>query len=90
MAAILAGILRSFQRRWYSGWHKQVQLFSGWTRSKCAINGSQVDAIKENYVVLVDLLSERYGRKPKVIATYMRALYNTQKPDTNLKSLRNF
>ena len=44
----------------------------------------------ENYVVLVDLLEERYGRKPKVIAAYMRALYNLQKAEANLKSLRGF
>jgi hypothetical protein len=44
----------------------------------------------ENYVVLVDLLKERYGRKSKVIAAYMRALCNLQKPDANLKSLRGF
>jgi hypothetical protein len=44
----------------------------------------------ENYVVLVDLLKERYGRKSKVIAAYMRALYNLQKPEANLKSLRGF
>ena len=44
----------------------------------------------ENYQVLVDLLTERYGEKPKVIAAYMRALYNIQKPEANLKSLRNF
>ena len=44
----------------------------------------------ENYKVLVDLLKERYGRKPKVVAAYMRALYSIQKPEANLKSLRNF
>ncbi|XP_057374753.1 uncharacterized protein LOC130695607 [Daphnia carinata] len=43
----------------------------------------------ENYEVLMDLLKERYGRKP-VIAAYMRALYNLQKPEANLKTLRGF
>lgn len=44
----------------------------------------------ENYAVLVDLLRERIGRKPKIIAAYMRALYTLQKPEGHLKSLRNF
>jgi hypothetical protein len=45
---------------------------------------------KENYAVLVDLLKERYRRKSKVVAAYMRALYNLQKPEANLKRLRSF
>lgn len=44
----------------------------------------------ENYAVLVDLLRERFGRKPKIIAAYMRALYTLQKPEGHLKSLRSF
>lgn len=40
---------------------------------------SSVDGLipsNQNYAVLVDLLKERYGRKPKGITAYMRALYN--------------
>ena len=44
----------------------------------------------ENYPTLVQLLEERYGSKPKIIAAYMRALYNLLKPDGTLASLRNF
>lgn len=44
----------------------------------------------ENYEVLIDLLKERYGLKPKVIAAYLRALYKIQKPEANLKSLLSF
>ena len=43
-----------------------------------------------NYPTLVQLLEERYGSKPKIIAAYMRALYNLLKPDGTLASLRNF
>jgi hypothetical protein len=38
----------------------------------------------------VDLLKERYGRKSKVVAAYMRALYNLPKPEANLKGLHGF
>lgn len=44
----------------------------------------------ENYPVLVNLLTERFGNIPKITAAYMRALYTLSKPEGHLKSLRLF
>ena len=44
----------------------------------------------ENYPVLVNLLTERFGSIPKIKAAYMRALYNIPKPEGHLKGLRHF
>ncbi len=43
-----------------------------------------------NYLELVKLLQERYGSEPKIIAAYMRALYNLPKPAGSLHHLRSF
>lgn len=43
-----------------------------------------------NYDVLANLLNEHFGREPKVIAAYTRALYTFQKLESTLKNLRFF